>query len=176
MRLQREKERGEGSKEVSDLLTVYTRVREFPLLHKSFRSGKADTTYPFSLTQSSLFCPPPPLVQPAILPSSAVASLRSIHPRCFYCRYCCVGVLHVVYPFARGFTFVWRWKWMEPRLVETAASFNWDAEPQLQCVCVRVYVCASLYLWRRRMSKWHSWRMLLRFVNIEIFFKKIASW
>lgn len=58
MRLQREKERGEGSKEVSDLLTVYTRVREFPLLHKSFRSGKADTTYPFSLTQSSLFRPP----------------------------------------------------------------------------------------------------------------------
>lgn len=78
-----------------------------------------------------------PLVQPAILPSSAVASLRSIHSPCFYC---CVEVLHVVYPFARGFTFVWRWKWTELRLVETATSFNWDAEPQLQCVYVRVYI------------------------------------
>lgn len=42
-KLRREKERVGGSKEVSDLLTVYARTREFPLLHKSFRSGKADT-------------------------------------------------------------------------------------------------------------------------------------
>lgn len=127
MRLQREKERGEGSKEVSDLLTVYTRVREFPLLHKSFRSGKADTTYPFSLTQSSLFRPPcttcyPPFKRRCISALYTFTLLLSPLLLCWGVARClplCAGLYFRLTVKVNGAT----------SLVETAASFNWDAEP-----------------------------------------------
>lgn len=71
-RLQREKERGEGSKEVSDLLTVYAypgvaaTSQEFP------KWQSAQTPPTLSLTQSSLFRP---LVQPPIL-----LATTALHP------------------------------------------------------------------------------------------------
>jgi len=101
-RLQREKERGEGSKEVSDLLTVYA------------NPGVPATSQEFPKWQSRHYLPslslsPPYFALLSNLLSSAVASPLStftLPPLLLLLLH--VGVLHVVYPFreSMGFTFV----------------------------------------------------------------------
>lgn len=66
----------------------YMRTQEFPLLHKSFRSGKADTTYPLShpVLSISPSCPTsyPPFKRPVAspLPTTFTAAARWGVARC----------------------------------------------------------------------------------------------
>lgn len=104
MRLQRAKERAsEGRKKFLTCLRCM-RAQEFPLLHKSFRSGKADTAYPLSnpVLPISPSCPTsyPPYNR------CCIHALYHVHAGAAVAA--AVGVLHAVYPFrgGAGFTFI----------------------------------------------------------------------
>jgi len=92
-----------------------------------------------SLTQFSLFRP---LVQPPILLSSAVASpLSTTSTLLLLLLLLLLGCCTLFTPFAGARALLSFDGESERSRVpwRAAASFNWDTEPQLQCVCVRVY-------------------------------------
>lgn len=131
MRLQREKERVGGSKEVSDLLTVYASPG-VPATSQEFPKWQSRHHLP-SLTQSFLFHP---LVQPPILLTTAVASTLSttsmpLPPLLLLLLLLGCCTLFIPFVGARALLSFdgesernhvpWR----------ATASFNWDAVPQL---------------------------------------------